>query len=234
MVPNRVHPTAIIGDGVELGDDNVIGPYTVLLGPSRIGNGNRIGPHACIGGPAEYRGGPHPAAWDGELEGAGTQIGDRNVIREFVTVNQGTQRPTVIGDDGYLMGRAHVGHDSVLGDFVTVTSAVQIAGHCEIWSLTNLGLGALLHQHVRVGPGAMVGMGSVLRKEVDAFVITLGNPARTVGVNRVGLTRQGCDEEQIMGVEQYLKGLRGVPAGLPEPVGELLTRWSTRPQCAEE
>lgn len=234
MSPNRVHPTAIVGEGVELGDDNVIGPYTVLLGPCRIGNGNRIGPHACIGGPAEYRGGPHPAAWGGECEGAGTEIGNRNVIREFVTINQGIHRPTALGNDGYLMGRAHVGHDSVLGDLVTLTSAVQIAGHCEIWSLANLGLGSLVHQFVRVGPGAMVGMGSVVRKEVGAFMVTVGNPARTVGVNAIGLSRQGCDDGQITAIEEHLKGLLAVPGNLPETVGVLLGRWSERAEYVGE
>lgn len=230
---NRIHPTAVVGEGVKLGDDNVIGPYAVLLGPCTIGSGNHIASHACIGGPPEFRGGPHPVGWDGEIDAAGVEIGDRNVIREFVTINQGLHRPTALSDDGYLMSKAHVGHDALLGDGVTVACAVQIGGHCEVWSLANLGLGTLLHQFVRIGPGAMIGMGSVVRKEVGAFALTVGNPARTVGVNEVGLTRQGCDDQQIAAIAEHLRGAGGIPSGLPDSIAELLTRWAERPSYAE-
>ncbi|MGH3468883.1 MAG: UDP-N-acetylglucosamine acyltransferase, partial [Thermocrispum sp.] len=94
---NRIHPTAVIGDGVQLGDGNDIGPFAVVVGPVVIGSGNWIGPHCVIGTPASDRGAPHPAAWDGapsgdpEQDGFGVRIGDRNVIREYCSVHQGTQ-----------------------------------------------------------------------------------------------------------------------------------------------
>ena len=228
---NRIHPTAVIGEGVELGDENVIGPYSVIVGPCRIGNGNWIGPHVSIGGPAEYRGGPHPVGWEGEQAGPGVRIGDRNTIREFVTVNQGYHEVTSIADDCYLMGRAHVGHDSVLDSGVTVTSAVQIAGHCHVWALANIGIGTVVHQRGVIGPGAMVGMGSAVRKEVGAFTITVGNPARTTGINTVGLSRRGCDEAAIEALTPFLKGKGELPAtGLPEELATLLKAWADRPQ----
>lgn len=226
---NRIHPTAVVAKGVELGDDNVIGPYSVIVAPCEIGNGNWIGPHVSIGGPAEYLGGPHPAGWDGEEAGAGVRLGDRNVIREFVTVNQGYREPTTLADDCYLMGRAHVGHDSVLGSGVVVSSAVQIAGHCRIWSLANIGIGTVLHQRVQVGPGAMVGMGSAVRQEVGAFTIAVGNPARVTGINVVGLGRRGCDDATVAALEPFLKGRGELPAGeLPDEVATLLKAWAHR------
>lgn len=225
---NRIHPTAIIAQGVELGDDNVIGPYSVIVGPCRIGTGNWIGPHVSIGGPAEYRGGPHPAGWDGEQSGHGVVIGDRNTFREFVTVNQGYEdENTVLGDDNYLMGRSHVAHDCVLRDNITLTSAVQVAGHCQIWSWANLGLGTTVHQRSVIGPGAMVGMGSVVRKQVGAFLTVMGNPARPAGVNTVGLSRRGCDDATIAALEPYLKGAGPLPDGLPEPIASLLKAWDS-------
>ena len=223
---NRIHPTAIIGEGVELGDENVIGPYSVIVGPCRIGSGNWIGPHVSIGGPAEYRGGPHPVGWEGEQSGHGVVIGDRNTFREFVTVNQGYEdENTVVGDDNYLMGRSHVAHDCVLHDNITLTSAVQVAGHCHIWSWANLGLSAVVHQRSVLGPGVMVGMGSVVRKEIGPFTTVMGNPARVAGINTVGLSRRGCDDATIAALEPYLKGKGPLPDGLPEPIAYLLKAW---------
>lgn len=225
---NRIHPTAIIGTGVELGTGNVIGPYTVVLGPCRIGDGNWIGPSASIGGPAEYRGGSHPVGWEGESGPHGVSVGDRNVIREFVSVNAGVDGTTVIGSDCYLMSGSHVGHDTVVEDRVTITSAVQIAGHCRIWGGANLGMGTVVHQGTQVGPGAMVGMQSAVRRDAGAFTITVGDPARAVAFNEVGLGRMGCDEETIAALGAFLKGKGELPPDLPAEIAGLLKRWADR------
>ncbi|MET7751463.1 UDP-N-acetylglucosamine acyltransferase [Micromonospora sp. NPDC005367] len=223
---NRIHPTAVIGPDVELGDGNVVGPYSVIVGPCRIGDGNWIGPHAVIGTPAEYRGGPHPVGWDGESAGTGVVIGDNNTIREFVTINQGTQEITRVGDDCYLLARSHVGHDCVVDDAVTLSDGVQLGGHTHVWSWANIGMGTVVHQRGQVGPGAMVGMGSAVRRTVEPFTITVGNPARASGVNRVGLSRRGCTDDVIDAFETYLKGRADLPDGLPTQVAEQLAAWT--------
>lgn len=223
---NHIHPTAVIGAGVEIGDGNVVGPYTVICGPCRIGNGNWIGPHVSIGGPAEYIGAPHPAGWTGECAGAGVVIGDRSTIREFVTVNQGVREPTRMGDGCYLMGRSHLGHDTVLGDEVVLASAVQLAGHVRVGSWANIGLSTVVHQRTRIGPGAMVGMGSAVRRDVPPFSITLGNPARTTGINRVGLSRRGCADETIDALGEHLLGRGELPAELPTAIRDALLGWA--------
>ncbi|WP_018353640.1 hypothetical protein [Longispora albida] len=223
---NRIHPTAIIGAGVELGDDNLIGPYVVITGPCVIGDGNHIGPHTTIGGPAESLGAPHPAGWDDEVAGAGVIIGDRNIIRESVTIHQGTHEPTRIGNDCYLMAQSHVGHDGQVDDFVVLTSAVQIAGHARVWSRANVGMGTVVHQRAQIGPGAMVGMASAVRKDVPPYTVTVGNPARAVSINTVGLSRRGLDEAQVAAVELYLKGKAPLPDGLPAEVSDQLTEWA--------
>lgn len=225
---NRVHPTAIIGPGVELGTDNVIGPYAVIVGPCRIGDGNWIGPMASIGTPAEYRGGPHPAGWDGELEGGGVVIGNRNIIRENVTINQGLHDPTRLGNDCYLLARSHLGHDVVVDDMVTLSDSAQIGGHTRVWSWANVGLGAVVHQRSEIGPGAMVGMGAVVLKEVAPFRTVVGNPARVIRINRVGLSRRGCDDAQIALLEEYLENGGELPTGLPIDMSEQLTAWLKR------
>ncbi|WP_447009559.1 UDP-N-acetylglucosamine acyltransferase [Saccharothrix hoggarensis] len=231
VVANRIHPTAIVADGVVLGDDNIIGPYTVIAGPCRIGDGNYIGPHVSIGGPPEYLGSPHLAGWDGEQsDGPGVVIGDNNRIREFVTVNQGVHEATALGSGNYLMGRAHLGHDVVVDDGAVISSAVQLAGHCRVWSFANIGIGTVVHQRTAIGPGAMVGMGSAVRKEVGAFTIAVGNPARVTGLNTIGLNRRGCDDDLVEALSPFLKGKGELPAGdgLPDEVGRLLRAWSAR------
>jgi UDP-N-acetylglucosamine acyltransferase len=229
-VGNRIHPTALVGEGVELGDGNVIGPGAVLVGPLVIGDNTWIGPYVSIGTPAEYRGGPHPVGWDGELDGAGVVVGDGATIREFVTVNQGTERATVVGPDCYLLARSHVGHDCVLDAGVTLADAVQLGGHTHVWAWSNIGMGTVVHQRGLVGPGAMIGMGSAVRKTVPPFSVTVGNPARTVGVNTVGLSRRGCDEETVEAVSAYLAGKTAgqgdLPGKLPEDVADQLARWA--------
>ncbi len=225
---NQIHPTVVIGEGVELGDGNVIGPYTVICGPTVIGDGNWLGPQVAIGGPPEHRGAHHAVGWDGELAGAGVRIGDNNVIREFTTMSQGYRAPTRLADECYVMGRVFIGHDSVIGDEVTVTSGVQIGGHCEVWAWANLGLGAVVHQRLRIGPGAMVGMGAVVCEEVGAFRVVVGCPARATGVNLVGLSRRGCEEPVIQALEPYLRAEGTLPDGVPEHVATALKHWSAR------
>jgi UDP-N-acetylglucosamine acyltransferase len=233
---NRIHPTAIIGDGVELGDGNIIGPYSVVLGPCRIGDGNWLGPHVTIGTPAEHRDGPHPVGWDGELDGQGVRIGDHNRIREYVAVHQGIQRETRIGNGCYFLARSHVAHDSVIGDEITLSSSVQLGGHVEVWSGANLGLGVVVHQYCRIGPGAMIGMGAAVRREIGAFVIAVGVPAKVSGINAVGLRRRGCDEATIEALAPFLTGgiVRGVDElpvqGVPDDVRLLLKAWAERPE----
>ncbi|GLZ40632.1 UDP-N-acetylglucosamine acyltransferase [Actinokineospora sp. NBRC 105648] len=226
---NRIHPTAIIGPGVELGEGNVIGPFSVLVGPARIGDGNWFGPRVDIGQPADYRGGPHPVGWDGETEGGGVVIGDRNTLRESVSITQGMFATTVLGDDCYLMGRSWIAHDCVVGNAVTITSGVQVAGHCSVWDGANLGLGTVVHQRTNIGPCAMVGMGAVVTREVGAFAKVVGNPARSIGFNTVGLSRRGCDDETVLALQPYLSGESEVlPAGVPAEVVDLLKAWSER------
>jgi UDP-N-acetylglucosamine acyltransferase len=226
---NRIHPTAVVGAGVELGDGNVIGPFTVLVGPCRIGDDNWIGPHVTIGTPAEHRDEPHPAGWAGEQAGHGVHIGHRNRIREYVSVHQGTRRATRVGDDCYLLARSHVGHDCLVDDGVTIACAAQLGGHTHVWPHATIGMGALVHQHGSVGPGAMLGMGAAVRSEVPPFAVTVGSPARVSGLNEVGLRRLGCDPAAVAALAPVVAG-RTEPSlvDLPDTVAALLKRWTDR------
>lgn len=204
---NRIHPTAIIGEGVTLGSGNVIGPYAVLLGPCVIGDGNWIAPHVLVGAPGEVRGSDHGAAWDGECVGTGVVIGDKNVLREFVTVHQGHYDRTVIGSDCFIMNRTEVSHDSHVADRVTISPQVTLGGHSQIGLGATLGIGTVLHQFRVIGPGAMIGMGSVVTHDVPPFSKAYGNPCRVAGANVIGLERSGVPADSIEALRAaYLEG----------------------------
>jgi UDP-N-acetylglucosamine acyltransferase len=188
---NRIHDSAVIGPGVNLGDDNVIGPNVVILGPTTIGDGNWIGPGVVIGTPAEIRGAPHPQPWDAAGDHGGTTIGDNNVLREHTCIHAPHFGTTTLGSDCYVMNNCYIGHDGHIGDGVTMASTVVMGGHCIVADHANLGLSAALHQRSVVGTAAMVGMGSVVVEPVPPYAKAFGNPCRVVGANAIGMERLG-------------------------------------------
>jgi UDP-N-acetylglucosamine acyltransferase len=194
---NQVHDTAVIGPGVELGEDNVVGPYAVITGPCRIGDRNWIGAGAVIGAAPEIRSGPHGLPWGGDPVGVGVEVGDDTVLREFTTLHSGTQRVTRIGNRCYLMNKVHVGHDGVLDDEVTLSANATLAGHVDIGLGANVGLSCAIHQRRVIGPGAMLGMGAVVTRDILPFATAFGAPARVRGVNEVGMSRRGIGAEDI-------------------------------------
>jgi UDP-N-acetylglucosamine acyltransferase len=127
------------------------------------------------------------------------------------------------------MGRVFIGHDSLIDDGATITAGVQIGGHCEVWPLANLGLGTVVHQHGRIGPGAMVGMGAVVTREIAPFVIAVGVPAKATGMNEVGLRRRGVDEPGVEALRVFSTEGGALPEGLPAELSSVLKRWADRP-----
>jgi UDP-N-acetylglucosamine acyltransferase len=223
---NVIHPTAVIGDEVEIGRGNVIGPHVVILGPVRIGDDNWFGSGTAIGAPPEVRGTPHPAQWLTGGGGEGVVIGDRNVLREQVVVHQGWQGLTVLGDDCFVMNRSYVAHDCRLADGVTMASGVALGGHVAVGERANLGLGALVHQRRLVGAGAMVGMGAVVSRDVAPFAKVYGNPARVRGANVVGMERQGIGADAVAEVERaYALGRLPDLDLLDDVLRDVFSRW---------
>ena len=201
---NKIHPTAVIDATVQLGSGNTVGPYAVILGNVIIGDDNWIGPHVAIGTPGEMRGGTHVASWLGEPDTSTIRIGNRNVIREFTTVQSGHVVGTQIGDDCYIMTKSHVPHDAILGNSVTVSCSVMIGGHTVVQDGANLGLGAVVHQQLVIGKRAMVGMGSVVTRNIAPYSMNYGNPCRSHGGNVIGMQRAGLDEALISKVVESL------------------------------
>jgi UDP-N-acetylglucosamine acyltransferase len=186
-----VHPTAVVGPGVQLGAGVEIGPHAVLLGPCRIGDGVRIGPGCVIGTPPELTSAAQNAAWTGDLHHHGVEIGAGAVLREMTSVQQGSLAPTRIGAGCWLLTRAYVAHDCELGEEVTLSAGTALGGHARVGPGANLGMNATVHQRRVVGPGAMVGMSAVVTRDVPPFGKAYGSPARLHGGNTVGMARRG-------------------------------------------
>ena len=188
----RVGPYAVIGAGVEIGAATVVGPHATILGPTRIGRANRIHGHACLGDAPQdlgYRDQP-----------TRLEIGDRNVIREFVTLHRGTDKGggvTRVGSDCMFMTYSHVAHDCQVGDGVILANSVNVGGHVIIEDKVNIGGLCAIHQFVRLGRHAMIGGGSIVVLDIPPFMLACGNHARLFGLNRRGLRRAGFSEESI-------------------------------------
>lgn len=231
-MPNRIHHTAVVGPQVELGDDNIIGPFCVLQGPVVVGDRNFFSSHVSIGGAAEVHGHLFPASWEEESAEGGIRIGDDNILKEFVTVNTGWQQETIIGNNAMLMGKAHLGHDVRIGDRVTISCAALIGGHTVVEGDATIGLGAALHQRLTVGVGSMTGMQSAVTRDVPPFTVCMGSPARASRLNVFRLDKMGIAEEMHEPLAAVvLAGSRdtsGLDARLRGPVDAWLDRSSGR------
>jgi UDP-N-acetylglucosamine acyltransferase len=227
-----IHRTAIVAPEVEIGDGTIVGPFAVLLAPCSVGRNCWIGPHAVIGTSAEHLGAitiadvPPDASrsleedaqrridelvWFGS-HGAGVIIGDGSTVREQSTVHQGTERPTVLGDDVFVMNKSHIGHDAALGDRVRVAPISMVGGHVWIGADANIGMACAIHQNRVIGAGAMLGMHATVVEDVGPFQLMKGTPARASGVNEVGMTRLGFSEADVDALRGYYETGGGRPS----------------------
>lgn len=198
----EVGPFAVVEADVVVGRGSVIHAGSVLHSGSRLGAGCRVGPYAVVGGE------PMDTAFDGESSMA--VLGERVVLREFVTVHRATGEgmQTTVGDDTMIMSYAHVSHNVQVGVSCVLTTAVQLGGHCWIGDRVVIGSNAILHQYCRIGSFAMFGAGSGGNQDFLPFLMARGNPARHFRLNRVGLQRNGIDGERYELLERAVRALR--------------------------
>lgn len=205
-----IHPTAVIDPKAELGENVTVGPFAVIGGNVVIGRGTSIGAHAVIDGwtsigednrifPISSVGGiPQDLKFKGEK--TWLKIGDRNMIREFTTLQPGTATgigETVIGNDNLFMAYCHVAHDCLIGNRVIMANGSTLAGHVVVEDFAILGGLSAVHQYVRVGESAMLSGGAMVGQDVAPYTIAAGDRARMRGLNVVGLKRRGFPEENI-------------------------------------
>lgn len=189
---NYIHPKAIVHPSAVLGQDNFIGPFC-LIGPQVVmGNHNRFEAYVSVGQPAEHR--------DHFEKFGKVDIGSHNVVREFCTINGGTPTKTVMGERCVMLRGSHLSHDSLLEDDVMVSCNVLIGGDSYVMKGANLGLGAILHQYSVIGSYSMLGMGTIVTKSsvIEPGNIYVGNPAKFLKMNDVGLSRAGMKGEALL------------------------------------
>jgi UDP-N-acetylglucosamine acyltransferase len=193
----KIEPTAYVGPNVKLGTNVYVGHGTVIEGDVEIGDNNYIGHHCVIGVRAQNS--VHRYELDDEKDcGTRVVIGSNNVIREFTTVHRPMELETRIGSHCYLMAYNHVSHDTVLDDRVILSNNCQIGGFTHIHSYANVGLSSIIHQFSTVGAYAMVGMGTVIARDVPPFALVMGNPIRWSGkVNAIGMGRNGVAADEV-------------------------------------
>lgn len=209
----KIHATAIVADGATIGADVSIGPYCVIGEKVTIGAGTEIKSHVCIDGITTLGAGNivFPFASLGQrpqdLKYAGEpttlEIGDRNTIREHVTMNPGTVgggSVTRVGSGGLFMNYVHIGHDCIIGDNVILANVATLGGHVTVGDGAIIGGLAAIHQHCRIGHGAMIGGMSGVIADVIPFGTVQGERAHLAGLNLVGLRRRGMAKSDINGL----------------------------------
>ncbi|GAB3061325.1 acyl-ACP--UDP-N-acetylglucosamine O-acyltransferase [Stenotrophomonas tumulicola] len=222
-----IHPTAVIDPSAILADDVRVGAFTLIGADVQIGPGTEIGPHCSIHGPTrigrDNRFIGHVAVGgepqDKKYAGERTElvIGDRNVIREFVTINRGTQGGggvTTVGDDNWMLAYTHVAHDCHVGSHCVFSNNTTLAGHVTVGDHVIISGFAGAHQFCRIGAHAFLGMGALTNGDVPPFTMvgsdSLGRPR---GINSEGLKRRGFDAERIASIKRAYRTL--YVAGLP-------------------
>lgn len=196
----EIGPYALIGEHVSLGEGTTVGPHAVIEGWTDIGKDNRIFQFASVGAA------PQDLKFHGEK--SFLRIGDRNMVREFVTLHRGTESgggETIIGNDNLFMAYSHVAHDCVVGNRVILANGATLAGHVQVDDFAILGGLSAVHQFTRVGTHVMVSGGSMVAQDIPPYTIAQGDRAKTVGLNLVGLKRRGFTEEVLRDIKKAYK-----------------------------
>jgi UDP-N-acetylglucosamine acyltransferase len=198
-----IGPYCVIGAGVELGENCELGAHVVIGGPSRLGRDNKIYSFAVVGGD------PQDVTYNNEL--TRLEVGDRNQIREYVTITRGTMKGggvTRVGNDTFIMAYTHIGHDCVIGDHVMLVNAATLAGHVTVEEWAVVGALCPVHQFVRIGAHSYVGGGTTITQDVLPFSMTSAErDTHAYMLNKVGLQRRGFSRERIAKLHHAFKVL---------------------------
>ncbi|HEO99642.1 MAG: acyl-ACP--UDP-N-acetylglucosamine O-acyltransferase [Campylobacterales bacterium] len=231
---SNIHPTAIIEDGAQLGEDVTVGPFAYIGSKVKIGDGTSVASHAVIEGDTTI--GKHNRIFshaaigtipqDLKFKGEEVQliIGDNNTIREFTLFNPGTEgggSVTKIGNGNLFMGYVHLGHDVIIGDRCILANGVTLAGHVELGDHVVIGGLTPVHQFVHIGDFAMIGGASALSQDIPPFCLAEGNRATLRGLNLTGL-RRAMDREDINALKSAYRELFEQGQPLQEVAASLL------------
>jgi UDP-N-acetylglucosamine acyltransferase len=238
-----IHPTAMVSSKAKIGTGVTVGPYAIVADDVTIGDGTIIGPHAVIDPYVEIGNECHifqfasigavPQSLKFKGEVTWTRIGKRCIIREFVTINRGTEEGgglTRIGDDCLLMAYVHIAHDCILADRVVMANNATLAGHVMIGNHATVGGLTAVHQFVRIGDYAFVGGKSVVVKDITPFVLASGDRATLHGLNLVGLKRHEFTPETLKQLKKAYRIIFRIGLTLNEAIERVAAEVEPNPE----
>lgn len=211
-----IGPYCVIGSDVEIGEGTWIGPHVVINGPTRIGRENRIFQFNSIGDISQDK------KYEGEV--SSLEIGDRNTIREYCTLNRGTKHGggiTRVGSDNWIMAYVHIAHDCQVGNDIIMANNATLAGHVTIGDHAVLGGFTLVHQFCAVGTHSFSAMGTAIGKDVPPYVLVAGQPASPRGLNSEGLRRCGFGSATLQSLRKAYKAVYRSGLKAEEAVAQL-------------
>ncbi|MBM2802122.1 MAG: Acyl-[acyl-carrier-protein]--UDP-N-acetylglucosamine O-acyltransferase [Deltaproteobacteria bacterium] len=206
----KIHPSALVDPSAELDKDVEIGAYSIVGAGVRIGKGSKIHSHVVIQGRtllgeanmvfpfATVGSVPQDLKYQGEP--SELIIGNRNTIREYVSLNPGTSgggMVTRVGDQNLLMMYCHIAHDCIVGNRNVIANGATLGGHVIVEDFVIVGGLVGIHQFVHIGTGAILGAGSMVSKDVPPYCNATGDRAKLHGLNVEGLKRRGFDQSII-------------------------------------
>lgn len=242
----QIHPTAIIEEGATIGDGCRIGPYCHVGPQVRLGNNNLLHAHVVIDGHTILGEGNEvfPFACLGKISQdmkfdrkwiTHTRIGDRNIFREYVTVNAASieGETTLIGSDCMLLSYSHVAHDCVLGNNVVISSDSKMAGHVQVGDHAIVNAKTGIVQFVRIGRFAFIGGFNKVAKDILPFCIADGFPSQIRAVNKVGLERNGFTADTVRVIRAAFRTIIRSGLTLPEAAARLAEEYPNVPEVEE-
>lgn len=240
-----IDPRAVIEPGAKLAPDVIVGPYAIVGAHVEIGPGCRIGPHSVVTGWTRLGANNQifqfssigDAPQDKKYAGEPTrlEIGDRNVFREYVTVNRGTTHDegvTRIGNDNLFMAYTHVAHDCRIGNHVVMANVATLAGHVEIGDHVIMGGLSAVHQFCKIGAHAFIANNTAVTRDVPPYIMAVGQPAEPHSVNATGLSRRGFTPEQVRNVKNAFRTLYRSELPLETALERLREAAATQPEVA--
>ena len=231
---NHIHPTSIIESNVTIGKNVTIGPYSLIKENVTIDDNCEIGSYVVLC-PGTHLGkeckvfhhavlGEAPQDLKFGSEETSVEIGERTVIREFVTVNRGTKAhwKTVIGSDCLIMAYVHIAHDCIVGNNVIMANATNISGHVEIQDWAIIGGMVGIHQFVKIGQHSLVGGHYRVTKDVPPYIISAGEPLKFEGLNIIGLRRRGFSSDTVKHLKKAYKLIYNSQYNVSDAVKKIL------------
>ena len=244
MSESRIHPTAVIDPGAQIGEGCEIGPYCVIGANVELGEGCQLQHHVSLAGPARFGKGNifFPFSTLGQRtqdlkytgEPTHLSVGDGNTFREFVTVHRGTAPGTItrIGNRGYFLAYVHIAHDCVVGDEVIFSNNGTLAGHVEVGDFAILGGLTAVHQFCRIGAHAMTGGCSKIVQDVPPYMLADGNPAKVRSYNKVGMERRGFNEQTVRCIKEAYRIIYRSGLNLQQAVEQIRSDLPELPEIA--